>query len=247
MHEHGQVVEVPLPAQPLGIQRWPLRVVWQCVLGLVGITLAVGIVYGIVAAVVGTSSELLLAVTFPVQYGLVYLLVRQLSRRYGTGRVAADLCWRIERRDVWPGIGTAFLALVVTAVVVNLARSVLGLPAEATDQFGSLDDTTATRVMIAVAAVIGAPLFEVLLFRGVVLHAMLARGQAVAILGSSLLFGLTHLNPELGLDQNVVLLVSTTTTGCVLAWVACRADRLGPGMVAHAGFNLLAVALLFSS
>ena len=105
---------------------------------------------------------------------------------------------------------------------MNLARSVLGLPAEPTDQFGSLDETTATQVMIAIAAVVGAPLFEELLFRGVVLHAMLVWGEAAAILGSSLLFGLTHLNPELGLDQNVLLLVSTTTTGCVLAWVARR-------------------------
>jgi membrane protease YdiL (CAAX protease family) len=246
VHEHGEVVEVPLPARPLGIQRWPTRVVGLSVLGLLGITFAVGIAYAAVAAVVGTSTELLLGITFPVQYGLMYLLVRELSRRYGTGRVTADLCWRVERRDVWPGIGTAFLALVVTAVVVNLARSVLGLPSDPTDQFGSLDDTTPTQVMIAIAAVIGAPLFEELLFRGVVLHALLVWGEVVAILGSSLLFGLTHLNPELGLDQNVLLLVSTTATGCVLAWVARRAERLGPGMVAHAGFNLLAVILLFS-
>lgn len=246
VHEHSQVVEVPLPVRPLGIQRWPLRVVWLCVLGLVGITLAVGIVYGAAAVVVGTAPELLLAITLPVQYGLMYLLVLQLSRRYGTGRVVSDLRWRVEWRDIWPGVGTAVLALVGTAVVVNVARSVLGLPAEAADQFGTLDETTVTRVMIVVAAVIGAPLFEELLFRGVVLHAMLAWGQSAAILGSSMLFGLTHLNPELGLDQNVLLLVSTTTTGCVLGWVARRADRLGPGMVAHAGFNLLAVALLFS-
>ncbi len=245
--EHGQVIEVALPDRALGIQRWPVRVVGVCMVALLGITVAAGIVYAMAVLLVGPSSELLLGITFPLQYGLTYLLVRQLSRRYGTGRVVEDLRWRIERRDVWPGIGTAILALVITAIVVNLTRSVLGLPAEAADQFGSLDDTSATRMMIALAAVIGAPLFEELLFRGVVLHALLVWGPTTAILGSSMLFGLTHLNPELALDQNVLLMVSTTTTGGVLAWVARRSERLGPSMVAHAAFNLLAVTLLFSS
>jgi membrane protease YdiL (CAAX protease family) len=214
---------------------------------LLAITVVVAVVYLAVAAVVGRSPELVVAITFPVQYALMYLLVRRLSRRFGTGRVVDDMQWRVERRDVWPGIGTAALALVATAIVVSLARALLDLPVESTDQFGSLDDTTATRLMIAVAAVIGAPLLEELVFRGVVLHALLRWGQAVAILGSSLLFGLTHLNPELGISQNVVITVSTTTTGCVLAWVARRSERLGPSMVAHAAFNLLAVTLLFTS
>jgi membrane protease YdiL (CAAX protease family) len=245
--EHGQVVEVALPDRALGIQRWPVRVVWVCMAGLLVITVVVALVYLAVAAAAGRSPELLVAVTFPVQYALMYVLVRRLSRRYGTGRVVEDLQWRVEGRDVWPGIGTAVLALILTAIVVNVARTLLDLPVDATDQFGSLDDTTATRLMIAVAAVIGAPLFEELVFRGVVLHALLRWGRAAAILGSSVLFGLTHLNPELGISENVVIIISTTTTGCVLAWVARRSDRLGPSMVAHATFNLIAVTLLFTT
>jgi membrane protease YdiL (CAAX protease family) len=66
------------------------------------------------------------------------------------------------------------------------------------------------------------------------------------VLGSSLLFGLTHLNPELALSPNVLLLVSTTTTGSAFAWITLRAERLGPAMVAHAAFNLVAVTLLFA-
>lgn len=245
--DHGLAVHGPLPDRAPGIQRWPARVVWVCMAGLLGITAVVAVLYVAAATVVGPSPELLVAITFPVQYTLMYLLVRRLSRRYGTGQVADDLRWRVEGRDVWPGVGTAVLALVATVIVVNVARSLLGLPAEASDQFGTLDDTTATRIMIGVAAVIGAPLFEELLFRGVVLHALLGWGEAVAIVVSSVLFGLTHVNPELGLDQNVLLLVSTTTTGCVLAWRARRAGRLGPSMVAHSAFNLLAVTLLFAS
>jgi len=245
--DHGLAVEDPLPDREMGIQRWPARVVWVCLAGLLGITAVVAILYLTAAAALGPSSELLIAITLSVQYALMYLLVRRLSRRYGTGRVADDLRWRVEGRDVWPGVGTAGLALIATVVVVNVARTLLGLPVEASDQFGALDDTTATRIMIGVAAVIGAPLFEELLFRGVVLHALLGWGEAVAIAVSSALFGLTHVNPDLGLDQNVLLLVSTTTTGCVLAWRAHRSGRLGPSMVAHSAFNLLAVTLLFAS
>jgi membrane protease YdiL (CAAX protease family) len=245
--EDGQMSEAAVPDRALGIQRWPAQVVWVCMAGLLAITVAVALVYLVVAAVAGRSPELLVAVTFPVQYALMYVLVRRLSQRYGTGRVVEDLRWRVERRDIWPGIGSGLLALVATAIVVNVARTLLDLPVEATDQFGSLDDTTATRLMIAVAAVIGAPLFEELVFRGVVLHALLRWGWTVAVVGSSMLFGLTHLNPELGISENAVILVSTTTTGCVLAWVAHRSERLGPSMVAHASFNLIAVTLLFTT
>lgn len=247
MHDRDQVVEDPLPEGIGGIRRWPLRVVWTCVLGLIGITLVTGIVAVVISNLAGGSNEVLLAVSLPLQYGLMYLLVRRISRHHGTGRVADDLSWRIGRRDLWPGVGTTVLALVVTAVVVNSTRSLFGIGEDGGDQFGSLDDTSAARVLLAVAAIIGAPLFEELLFRGVVLHAMLARGRLRAVVGSSLLFGLTHLSPELSGEENLLLLLSTAVTGAVLAWAVLRTGRLGPSMVAHACFNLLVISIVFST
>ena len=179
----------------------------------------------------------------------MYLLVRRLSRRYGTGASWRTCAGDVERRDIWPGIGTAVLALVVTAIVVNIVRSVLGLPVDATDQFGSLDDTTATRMMIAVAAVIGAPLFEELLFRGVVLHALLALGPGRGDprqLGCS--SGCTPPEPRAGPRRENVRARRVDHDHRLRARLGGPPSRaLGPSMVAHAAFNLLAVTLLFAS
>ena len=245
--ERGEVQSAPLTDGPIGIRRWPPRTVWTCILGLLAISLVAGIAYGIVSAALGGSAALTLAVTFPIQFAGTYLIVRRISRRYGTGDVVADLTWRVQGRDAWPGLGTALLAMVVTALAVNVVRSGLGIPVEPTDQFGTLDDTTAARAILAVAAVLGAPLFEELLFRGVVLHALLRWGKGLAVAGSSVLFGLTHLNVELAASENVLVAVSTTATGAVLAWTVLRLDRLGPAMVAHSAFNLIAVVATFAT
>ena len=245
--ERGEVESAPLADGPQGIRRWPPRTVWTCVLGLLAISLVAGIAYAIVSAAFGESAALTLAVTFPIQFAGIYLIVRRISRRYGSGNVVEDLTWRVQGRDVWPGLGTAFLAMVVTAIAVNAVRAWLDIPVEPTDQFGTLDDTTVARAILAVAAVLGAPLFEELLFRGVVLHALLRWGKAVAVAGSSLLFGLTHLSVELAGTENVLVVVSTTVTGAVLAWTVLRLDRLGPAMVAHSAFNLIAVVATFAT
>lgn len=247
MHDRDQVVQDPLPEGIGEMRRWPPRVVWTCLFGLVGITVIAGVVAVATSNLAGGSDAALLAVSLPLQYALMYLLVRRISQRHGTGRVADDLGWRIGRRDLWPGVGTTVLTLVVTAVVVSSARSLLGIGEDTGDQFGSLDDTSTARVLLAIAAVIGAPLFEELFFRGVVLHAMLAWGRLRAVVGSSLFFGVTHLNPELSGGENLLVLLSTAVTGAVLAWVVLRTGRLGPSMVAHACFNLVAISIVFST
>ena len=182
-----------------------------------------------------------------MQYLLLYRVVRRISRRHGTGRVADDLGWRVGRRDVWPGIGTAALALVGTVVAGALLRAVLDFPVGDETQFGSLDDTSAARLVLAVAAVLGAPFLEELLFRGVILHALLRWGWPTVIAGSSLLFGLIHLNAELTLRHNMLIVGSTAATGAILAWVVLRTDRLGPAIVAHTGFNALVIWAVFSA
>ena len=43
--DHGLAVEDPLPDRAMGIQRWPARVVWVCMAGLLGITAVVAVLY----------------------------------------------------------------------------------------------------------------------------------------------------------------------------------------------------------
>ena len=96
-------------------------------------------------------------------------------------------------------------------------------------------------VLIAIFTVVGAPFFEELFFRGVLLRG-LARlfgtvgnwvGPALAIITTGILFGLAH--------AESLQLLGLATFGVILSFIAYRTGRLGMNMVAHAAFNLTAV------
>jgi len=96
-------------------------------------------------------------------------------------------------------------------------------------------------VVVAVFTVVGAPFFEELFFRGVLLRS-LARlfgtfgrwvGPTLAVLLTGLLFGLAH--------AESLQLLGLATFGVILSLVSYRTGRLGMNMVAHASFNLVAV------
>jgi len=99
-------------------------------------------------------------------------------------------------------------------------------------------------VVIAVLTVVGAPFFEELFFRGVLLRS-LARlfgsfgrwvGPALAIVVTGVLFGLAH--------AESLQLIGLATFGVILSFVSYRTGRLGMNMVAHASFNLVAVVAI---
>jgi membrane protease YdiL (CAAX protease family) len=99
-------------------------------------------------------------------------------------------------------------------------------------------------VIPGVMAVLFAPFFEELFFRGVILRGFLTIfatrlaviGVTLAVLADGALFGLAHL----GNDQWVQL-PGLTCVGVVLAVLAVRTRRLGPSIVTHVAFNSLAV------
>ena len=96
--------------------------------------------------------------------------------------------------------------------------------------------------LIVVATVAGAPFFEELFFRGVLLRA-LARlfgrwgrwvGPCLAVVVSGVLFGLAH--------AESLQLLGLATFGMILGAVSYRTGRLGMNVVAHASFNALALS-----
>jgi membrane protease YdiL (CAAX protease family) len=95
--------------------------------------------------------------------------------------------------------------------------------------------------LIAIFTVVGAPFFEELFFRGVLLRS-LARlfgtvgrwvGPTLAIVTTGVLFGLAH--------AESLQLLGLATFGIILSFIAYRTGRLGMNMLAHASFNLTAV------
>jgi len=96
-------------------------------------------------------------------------------------------------------------------------------------------------LVIFICTVVGAPFFEELFFRGLLLRC-LARlfanfggwvGPALAMIITGVLFGLAH--------AESLQLLGLALFGIALSFVSYRTGRLGMNMVAHASFNLMAL------
>lgn len=94
--------------------------------------------------------------------------------------------------------------------------------------------------------VVVVPVVEESYFRGVLLRGLLGAwrtrvaivGVSCSVLADALLFGVAHL----GVDEWYQL-PGLAFLGAVLAVLAIRTGRLGPSILTHAGFNLLAVVV----
>jgi membrane protease YdiL (CAAX protease family) len=171
------------------------------------------------------------------------------ERARPVGRLARDYGLRLR---LWPDVplgavvGVASQYLLVPAVtfpehlfVRHLAER-LGQPARELTSHAS----GAGYVVLAVLVCVGSPLVEELFFRGLLLRGLLGRlarlgprlGPALAIVVTGLLFGLAHVE---GLQ-----LPALAAFGIVLAYLAWRFGRLGPGIVAHMAFNAVTMIAL---
>ena len=77
------------------------------------------------------------------------------------------------------------------------------------------------------------PFVEELTFRGLGFYVLRPYGRWVAILGTGVLFGLSH-----GLLLSLPIII---IFGCVLAWLRDRTDSVYPGMLLHGTFNFVAL------
>jgi membrane protease YdiL (CAAX protease family) len=110
--------------------------------------------------------------------------------------------------------------------------------------FGSAHGTTFA--LLAVMTVVGAPLVEEWLFRGVVFRALDAglsprwgrNGTVAAVVASALIFAVAH--------AEWLQLPGLFFLGVVLAVIVIRTQRLLPAMLTHVGFNALTMASLIS-
>lgn len=93
-------------------------------------------------------------------------------------------------------------------------------------------------VALMIAVVVGAPLMEELLYRGLALRALSARlGPRLAVAIGAAWFALAHLQP--------VQFIGLFVFGIVLGVCAERTGRLGMGILAHAAFNATSLVILW--
>ena len=240
----------PPPAQPepetvAAPPRWGLG---DFVFGLVASYALASLVAGLWFAISG-GDELDLAGQAFSQIGLWTGMVGAVvlaSRRKGAGRLADDFGFSIRWSDVGLGIGVAFaVQLVVLPAIALLLRPLLGEPEVSGPVRDLIDQSQGPAYIGLVASVaLGAPIVEELFFRGLLLRSLQRRFPvAPAVALSALAFGLAH-GSTLPAEAVILVMVSLTVFGAVLAFLAIRTGRLGPGIVAHAVFNLFTVLYL---
>jgi membrane protease YdiL (CAAX protease family) len=173
------------------------------------------------------------------------LLGAPLWATYLKGRrsLAADFGLRMKPSDVPVGLLAGFAAQVVLLLLLSAVYHLLGIDIDKVGQ--TAEDLTegatdAVGVVLLVLIVgLAAPVFEELFYRGLWLRSVERRaGTAVAVVVSSLLFGLVHFEP-----YDLPALVGFAVVAAVLT---VRTGRLGPAIWAHVAFNITAVVGLLA-
>ena len=163
------------------------------------------------------------------------------SRALGTGSIVRDFGWRIRTIDIAWGfvlLIASFIARIVFVLIVGADTST------SDDLRDALHENHDVLAVFLVAALVGAPLFEELVFRGVIQRGLTkVAGKYVAIVAQGLLFGFYHVVGAFDL-VSVYYVGSLSIFGIILGVAADRTGRLGPGMLTHFLSNALAMAVL---
>jgi membrane protease YdiL (CAAX protease family) len=208
-----------------------------------GGALAALVLLGLLAAFHWRAERPLLAGVLdqPLMFLPLLLLVwRALLAPAGLGFVAAFGLW--PRRDGWrPGVRAA-LVLIAAGVVIDLALGVLGGPLGLSSHWAEWFDpdlawgSPAAMCVTLLGTVVFAPVFEELIFRGLLYGTLRRRLEwPAAALASAALFSVAH-------GYGLAGMLSVLVSGVLWAWVYERTGSLLPGIVAHA-VNNVAVAL----
>ena len=163
-------------------------------------------------------------------FGLVLV-----SRRFGTGRLGADLGWSFRTIDlVGIPLGVATQFVLIPLLYVPLRElwpdtfdpdRIEQRAQELADQAGGLDT-----VLLVVVVVIGAPLVEELVYRGLVQRSLSSVvGASSGLLLTAILFSLIHFSP--------VEYPGLFVAGLVFGACVTLTGRLGAAIVTHAAFN----------
>ena len=146
------------------------------------------------------------------------------------------------------GLGLLFqIVLAILFVPLSSALFPDGQPVQRPAEILAEADSRILQLSLVLVAVVVAPVIEEILYRNVLLVAFERIGRRVALVGSAVLFSLVHIT---GLDEEriwasaAVVLPPLFLLGLVLAWLVLRNRRLGPAVMFHSGWNLLAAFYL---
>jgi len=156
-------------------------------------------------------------------FGLSFYIVHSMrKRRQGSSSYDFKIgSWRLVIPLYLGSIALLFGVVLPIAGLIPMPESIKRIVQSMAGQTG---------VFTFLTFVLAAPILEELIFRGVMLDGLLKRYKPLtAILVSSALFGLVHLNPW--------QFVSGFVLGCFMGWVYFRSHSVGATMLIHMSVN----------
>ena len=225
-------------AEPPAPATFPADALRPALAGIATTVLAAWIVGALVPK---TAAPAFVVVYYLVVFGGLIHTADTVSTRWGSGDLRADFGWWARPADLLRGVVIAYAAAVAGGLAVTFWPDGWTTNAE---WLTSAD--AATVAVFAAFAVVAAPLFEELVFRGLLQRTLTSRyGAPTAIVIQGAVFGLYHLRLDGGAD-NLVNVVYIAVWGMVVGFAAHRWRRLGPGMAAHALTNILVTAAVIT-
>ncbi len=147
--------------------------------------------------------------------------------------------------DAALGVGFAVAGVIAVAIAAAILQAIDKnlLPGGRSDLTEPIDRGALGIIVIYLIAVVGAPFFEELYFRGLVQGTLTARwGVVTGIIVQAMLFATVHLDPSNGWG-NVGTFVIIGIVGIGLGMIRRYSGRLPPGMFTHAGYNAIIVTI----
>ncbi len=213
------------------------------IVGLALSTLIAGVMYAL--GYQENDPALLLGSTLGLWFGLGGSCVVAV-RRKGSGSLR-DL-GLFPPRWVDAALGAVFAVTGVVAISIALAalKAIDNnlIQGDRTDLSDPLNHGRVLGILVVyLIAVVGAPFFEELYFRGLVQGTLTARwGVGVAIVVQAVLFGIVHLDPRNDWG-NVGTFLVILIVGLMLGTIRHYSGRLPPGMFTHSGYNAILLTL----
>ena len=142
------------------------------------------------------------------------------------------------------GIGILYGASIVANILVNLLLGSKGADGSANQQLFELLLSN-NLIIMAIQAVILAPIVEELLFRGVIFRSLRKYGLLIAHIVSALLFGFLHIYSALlnGDMTQLIQMIPYVAMGFVFSYSYEKRGNIGSAILLHMLNNLIAVAL----
>ena len=232
----------PRPPEPEGPPTLDARALPTAIAAYVGAG-AAAVAAALATRAVTDNTVAVIVAAQAALYGVLLFACRHTSRRYGTGRWRDDFGLRVRPADAGTGAAAFFISASVANLVATVVASSSRLQGSPNERMFDIHESTGLHVAVVIIAVIGAPFVEELFFRGLLLRTLAAQtGPAAAIGAQAVLFGLAHIDPAQGW-HNVNTVLRVGILGLGFGYIAQERRRLGPGMVAHAITNVIAVVV----